>query len=228
MFESLIAEPPILQHISPHLDIADICCLASTSKFMRFVWPVKCNALLHVFAKMLERFKWPHIPEVPGAITEKTCAYNVFCHIMNTNCRVPRVSPQTQWYCTGGCGSSTGQYYMNHIFGPFALCRQCFRGGAEMGKAFIKLGYIVNGHEVLQFHVDLLCRLSSERDVNLNSTVLWSSYDRHYVVASGQQPHTFPLAFECGDQRVIPISFVRECVEKDLQMFANAKRRRTE
>ena len=231
VFESLIAEPPILQHISPHLDIADICCLASTSKFMRFVWPVKCNALLHVFAKMLERFKWPHIPEVPVAITEKTCAYNVFCHIMNTNCRVPRVSPQTQWYCTGGCGSSMGQYYMNHIFGPFALCALCFRGGdrdvcSGMGKAFIKRGYVIF-YEVLQFHVDLLRWFASERNVDLDSTVLWSSYDRHYFVASGQ-PHAFPFAYECTEQRLIPISFVQECVEKDLQMFANEKRRRTE
>ena len=224
VFEFIIAEPPMLQLISPHLDIVDICCLASTSRFMRFRWPVKCNVLLNVFVKMLERFKWPHIPEVPSAITKDTCAYNVFCYIMNTNCRVPRVSPQTQWYCTGGCGSSTGQFYMNHILGPFALCAACFRGGDRcsygegMGKSFIKRGYVIF-YEVLQFHVNLLNRLASERNLKVDYDIAWKSYDRHYFVAPWGQLNIFPMAYECADQRLIPISFVKECVEKDLQMF---------
>jgi hypothetical protein len=219
VFEYLIAEPPILQRISPHLNIADISCLASTSRFMRFVWPVKCNVLLNVFAKMLERFKWLHIPEVPSTITKDTCAYNVFCYIMNTNCRVPRVSPHTQWYCTGGCGSSKGQYYMNHIFGPFVLCAGCFTGAHDAtGKAFNERGYIIF-YEVLQFHVNLLNRLASERNLKIDYDISWTSYDRHYCVASGQQQNIFPMAYECTEQRLIPISFVQECVEKDLQMF---------
>lgn len=141
---------------------------------------------------------------------------------MNTNCRVPRVSPQTQWYCTGGCGSSTGRYYMNHVFGPFVLCALCFRGGDRdvcggMGEAFIKRGYVIFS-EVLHFHVNLLNRLKNERNLKVDYNILWTSYERHYCIASGQQ-NIFPMAYECTEQRLIPISFVQECVEKDLQMF---------
>jgi hypothetical protein len=71
---------------------------------------------------------------------------------------------------------------------------------------------------VLQFHVNLLNRLASERNLKVDYDISWTSYDRHYFVASGQLSR-FPMAYECTEQRLIPISFVQECVEKDLHMF---------
>lgn len=167
---TLLCEPPISQAISPHLTIVDICRLTALCKAMRSKWLLRCGSVLNVLKRALAYFKWPCLPPLNDELKKESCEYNVFCGMMEANCRLENIDFKFEknMFCIGQCGTITCFKcgFVGKQFAKFTICRMC--------KPNLPADYVVfeGRWNMVDLHMKMLQNLV---DVSFQNTV--TEYD---------------------------------------------------
>ena len=216
--------PPISQAIAPHLDIVDICRLTALCKAMRSKWLLKCGSVLHVLKKALAYFKWPHLPPLNNELKKESCEYNVFCGMMETNCRIETddFKLQITLYCIGTCGTISRHScsFVGKQFAKFTICKTC--------KPHLPAEYVVyeGKWSMVNLHMEMLKNLVDIR--NENSVTEYGVAKRFYnkrQLVGNLYPTCLSTHFLQTDHVAYSKNFIKEQVAIHLSEILESNKR---
>jgi len=212
-FEFILLQGPITAQLAHYLSLIDICRITAVSSRHRFIWPVKYNALLCVLKKALAHFAWPCLPPLNDDLKRRSCEYNVFCNMMETQCRIANLdlsNPNLIIFCIGGCGhvSMLKHEFVGPYYTKFTICKTCFDFYDKVAVDY------VFGSSAPAMHGRMFRRLLPDAKC-LSHTKL---YDRFYKPAEAQliPGYLSRASLKCACS-VWPVEFVREQVNVDVE-----------
>ena len=189
---------------------------------MRFRWPVKCNALLNVLKKMMQRYNWKELPTIWHIVHEDSCGYNVFCSLICHYFRMPRKADD--FLICIKCGSHSATKYMNQAISLYATCKRCFFDQRQWLRPVRRFDILLHSGYILRYELGAYCndkitREMRERKLHI-SLLKWWDWTRHFRTANFWE--LCPSLYEYGGKKVVSKRMVDDLLEMDLLEYTKA------